>query len=109
MTKSFIVSALIAEQRHSVFLQVFFKTQIYTDLRRFQVAAAWIQELAAGRAFPLIPITVLRPRILITIPADGGTLVGLRVRGFYRGGCACGNALGCGGRASKLGFEVDKN
>jgi len=25
-------------------LQVFFKTQIYTDLRRFQVAAVWIQK-----------------------------------------------------------------
>ena len=25
-------------------LQVFFKTQIYTDLRRFQVAAVWIQD-----------------------------------------------------------------
>ena len=37
-------------------------------------------------ALPLIPVAVLRPRILIAMHEDEGTLIGLRVQGFYKAG-----------------------
>ena len=56
-------------------------------------------------AIPTIPVAVLRPRILITMPAEGGTLIWLRVQGFYKRGLGLWALRQVGRRGARLAWH----